>query len=194
MFLRIGAARRGNCRGALRFFCSLSGADAAARTAFGAFSAADALRIINDGEIVLHRDGALRAYLGAFSAADAAHFAHVHDRLASVMRRARNIHLCVGGDAVKEFLRTGEHTRPAGDAPVSDFGAAILDADGIFGADARTVAVAEASVLARLVSAREFFLFRAIGCAVVDEGVCGVIPARAAAYAHGGLSRCIGDA
>lgn len=108
------------------FFYDLS------RTFFETFHTARAFRVIEDGEIVHHRDRAVGAGPRAQSATYATDFAHGHRLFAFAGGRARAVYFCGRGDAFDYQLRAFLHAGAAGSAqslvhkrdPVFDFDSA----------------------------------------------------------------------
>ena len=169
---------------------SISGFNGMAGTGFGTLAAFDTLVIVDDGQIVLHGDGARRARPCAFAAGNTAEFTGIHHRLAALVRRAGDIHLCVGGNTRKELFGTGEDAGSAGNALIRvHICTSIGKGDGVFGAYARAVSVAQAAVFAHLAPAGKLVFLGAVLCAAVFERVLGMNAARTAADAHGGLCR-----
>ena len=118
--------------------------------------AARALRIIDDRQIVLHRDGGRRAFLGAQPAADAADIARCHDFLAPAMGGTRHIDGRGGGDAADDVLGAGQDARAAAEALVRiDLSNAVLDMNAALRAHRRAVSAAEAAFLTQFVAAEK---------------------------------------
>ena len=118
---------------------TLNGANTRAGTASGT------LGIIDGGEIVLDRDSSLGTCLLALSAADTAVGAYLSGKGTLIVVGA--LHHNSGGIVYKMDNAVGalSGTNSAADALSGiDLGNAVLDGDSVLGADAHTVAVAEA--------------------------------------------------
>ena len=136
--------------------------------------AARALRIIDDGQVVLHRDGGRRAFFGAQPAADTARVARRHDFLAPAMGGARHIDGRRGGDAADDMLGAGQNARAATEALVRiDLSNAVFDMNAALRAHRRAVSAAEAAFLAQLIAAEKGGCLRAGRSANGAEGTDG---------------------
>lgn len=161
---------------------------------FCALAAVDAFIVIDDRKVVLHCNGAFGAGANAFSAGNTTEFAGIQDSFSAIVGGAGDIDFCISRNAHEELLGTAQNTGTAGDASVGiDIRAVFGKADCILRAYAGAVSACKASVFADFMSARKLIFLCAVNCAAILKSIFGVIAARAATNAHGGLGGGEGD-
>lgn len=158
---------------------------AAARALLCAFHTADAFRIIDLGQAVLHGDRADRARLCAQAAGDASVFAQFHDVFALSVIGTGDIHFGIFRDAADDAFRTIGNACPAGNALffVHDRIAAVAHVDGIIRTDIGTGLFSDTADRTRLDAARDQFARGAVAVALI---IVFVVAGVSAAAMHDG--------